>query len=161
MAARPRRAREFEGGGIVDAFEAYGSSVAPTPMDRRPDRRAKAPSKLDLKMEEKARLTKSYKILKRKERIEILAEEPRLLDFMRYLRKVTAETGDELLEAIEACDWLMRASQKARGFALSRIAVRSDRLRLQAGELPLDDPLPPETSVFFEAQKLLRQGGVL
>lgn len=146
---------------MTDAFEAYGATAAPVIADRRPNRRAKSPSKLDLKMEEKARLSKAYRVLKRKERIEILKEEPRLLDFMRYLRKVTAEMGQELLDAIEACDWLMSAPQRVRGFALSRIAVRSDRLRLLAGDLPLDDPLPPETSVFFEAQKLLRRAGVL
>lgn len=146
---------------MTDAFESYGETAAPTPVDRRPDRRKKAPSKLDLKMEEKQRLAKSYKAAKRQERIEILKAEPRLLNFMRYLRSVGAEQGDELLEAIAASDWLMHAPAIVRGFALSRIARRQEKIQLMHGMIPLDDPLPPATSVFFQAQKLLRTGGRL
>jgi len=144
-----------------DAFEAYGEQVAPVIADRRPNRRAKQPSALDLKMEEKARLTRAYKAAKRAERIEILKAEPRLLDFMRYLRSVTADQADDLLEAVADSKWLMSAPQTVRGFALSRIARRQEKLLLMLGMIPLDDPMPPETSVFFEAQKLLRRGGAL
>lgn len=145
----------------MNAFEAYGEQKAPTPQDRRPNRRKKNPSPLDLKMEERQRLTRTYRMLKRQERINILATEPRLLDFMRYLRKVGADDGDELLEAIEASDWLMAANADVRHFALSRIGVRESRIKLSLGLMPLDDPLPPDTSVFFEAQRLLRKAGTL
>lgn len=146
---------------MTDAFELYGETAAPVVPDRRADRRKKAPSALDLKMEEKQRLTRAYKALKRAERVEILQEQPRLLDFMRYLHSVTADQADELLDAIAASDWLMRAPQRIRGFALSRIARRQEKLLLLHGRVPLDDPMPPETSVFFEAQRLLRTGGLL
>lgn len=146
---------------MTDAFEAYGETAAPVIADRRPNRRAKTPSKLDLKMEEKQRLNRTYKSLKREERVEILKAEPRLLDFMRYLRRVGIDQGDELLAAIGDSEWLMKAPQSVRGFALSRIARRQDKIKLMVGLIPLDDPMPPETTVFFEAQRLLRQGGKL
>lgn len=146
---------------MTDAFAAYGETAAPVFSDKRASRRKKEPSALDLKMEEKGRLHKAYKALKRQERIEILKAEPRLLDFMRYLRSVGPDQADELLDAIAASDWLMSAPQNVRAFALSRIARRQEKILLMAGLVPLDDPLPPETSVFFKAQSLLRQGGVL
>lgn len=146
---------------MTDAFATYGEQAAPVVADRRPGRRKKNPSKLDLRMEEKARLTRAYRIAKRAERIAILESEPRLLNFMRYLRSVGADQGSELLDAIGASDWLPGAPQAVRAFALSRIARRQEKIRLLVGLVPLDDPLPPETSLFFEAQKLLRVGGVL
>ncbi|QDZ07473.1 hypothetical protein FPZ24_08245 [Sphingomonas panacisoli] len=150
---------------MTDAFASYGEAAAPIFTDPRANRRKKDPSALDLKMEEKGRLLKAYKAMRRKLRIEILAEEPRLLNLMRYLRSVGPDDGDELLAAIGACDWLMTAPQNVRAFALERIRRREDKIKLMMGERPLDDPLPPElggrTTVFFEAQKLLRKGGVL
>lgn len=145
----------------TDAFAAYAETAAPVVADRRARRRAKAPSKLDLRMEERQRLTRAYKIAKRAERIAILESEPRLLNFMRYLRSVGANQADELLDAIATSDWLITAPQLVRAFALSRIARRQEKIRLMVGLVPLDDPMPPESSVFFEAQKLLWQGGAL
>lgn len=145
----------------TDTFASYGETAAPVFADPRANRRKKNPSQLDLKMEERARLSKAYRALKRLERIEILKAEPRLLNFMRYLRSVGADQADELLEAIANSDWLMTAPQVVRAFALSRIGRRQEKIRLMLGLIPLDDPMPPETSLFFEAQKLLRQGGAL
>ncbi len=146
---------------MVNPFEDYGTANAPVIADRRPNRRAKSPSKLDLKMEEKQRLTKAYKATRRLRRAEILQREPRLLDFMRYLRRVGPDDGDELLPAIEACDWLMAAPQDVRLFALERIGSCEARIKLKLGLVPLDDPMPPATSVYLEAQKLLRRAGTL
>lgn len=145
----------------MSPFETYAAEAAPMPVDRRADRRKKAPSKLDLKMEEKQRLTRAYKIQRRALRIEILQREPRLLDFMRYLRRVGPDDADDLLDGLRECEWLLGAAQDIRGFALSRIASRETKIKLALGEVPFDDPLPPATSVFFEAQKILRQGGPL
>jgi hypothetical protein len=145
----------------MNAFETYGETAAPKVPDNRANRRKKAPSKLDLKMEEKQRLTKAYKSLRRQLRIEILQREPRLKDLIRYLRKVGPEDGDDLIEAVAACQWLMTADQEVRLFALNLVARREDKIKLSLGLLPLDDPLPPETCVFFEVQRLLRMGGAL
>lgn len=150
---------------MTDAFADYGASAAPVFADPRANRRKKEPSKLDLKMEEKGRLVRHYKALRRAARIAILQEEPRLLDLMRYVRSVGPGDGDELLDAIKASDWLMAAPQNVRAFALERIRRREDKIKLMLGLVPFDDPLPPElgghTTVFFEAQKLLRTGGPL
>lgn len=152
---------------MTDAFAAYAETAAPTPMDPRANRRKKDPSAFDLKMEEKGRLHKRYKAMKRQERIEILAAEPRLLNFMRYLRGVGADQADEFLDALATCDWLLSASQSVRLFALGRIQRREDKIRLMLGEKPMDDPLPTslggpsEATVYFKARALLATAGPL
>lgn len=146
---------------MTDAFASYGETAAPTPADRRPNRRKKNPSVLDLKMEEKARLTRAYRASKKAERIAILKDEPRLLNFMRYLRSVGPDDGDELLESIEASDWLMSAPQSVRLFALSRIGRRQDKIKLMLGLRPLDDAPFGPPCVFGKARDLLRKAGAL
>lgn len=145
----------------MNHFETYGTAKAPVIPDNRANRRAKAPSKLDLKMEEKQRLSKAYKASRRLARIAILKEEPRLLDFMRFLRRVGPDNGGELLEALAACDWLKNASQNIRLFALERIARRADKILLAIGETPFCDPMPPETNVYQQARAILASGGRL
>jgi hypothetical protein len=146
---------------MTNPFLDYGADKAPVIPDRRADRRAKKPSALDLKMEEKQRLTKAYKATRRLHRIAVLADEPRLLDFMRYLRRVGPDDGDELLLALRDCDWLLDAPQRVRLFALERVASREDKIRLSLGLVPFSDPMPPATSVYLEARAILSSRGRL
>jgi hypothetical protein len=118
----------------------------------------KAPSKLDLKFAESKRLSNAYRAMKRKERSAIIASEPRLLDFIRYLRRVTADDGDELLEAI-ATSWLPKAAGSVRFFALNLVGRKTDKIKQSLGLPILDDPMPPETNVFFRARDILVPGG--
>jgi hypothetical protein len=147
---------------MSDLFASYGETrAARRNDDRPPPSRTKAPSALEKKMAERDRLSKSYRMMKRQERIETLQREPRLLDFMRYLRRMQADDADDLLQGLREASWLLHAPQDVRLFALGRIARRADKIRLMLGMTPMDDPLPPETSVFFEARDILAAGGRL
>lgn len=144
----------------MNAFEEYGAEKAPTIPDNRANRRKKNPSKLDLRMEEKQRLTKAYLASRRQRRAELLEQEPRLKDLIKYLRKVGPEDGDELIAAFQACQWLRLAPAEIKMFALELVARKEAKLRLEVGEQPLDDPLPPDTSVYFEVRSVLRSWGL-
>ena len=145
---------------MTDAFAEYGETKAPTIPDNRANRRAKAPSALDLKMEAKQRLTKAYLASRRRRRTELLMAEPRLKDLIRYLRKVGPEDGDELIAAFQACEWLLQAGADIKMFALELVSRQETKIRLQVGLQPLDDPLPPDTSVYFEVRSILRKAGL-
>jgi len=141
-------------------FEEYGAAKAPVIPDNRANRRAKAPSALDKKMEEKQRLTKAYLASQRARRARLLEQEPRLKGLISYLRKVGPEDGDELIAAFSACQWLLSSSAEVKMFALELVSRKEAKLRLEIGEQPLDDPLPPDTSVYFEVRSLLRKAGL-
>lgn len=144
----------------MNAFEQYGAEKAPVIPDNRANRRAKAPSALDLKMAEKQRLTKAYLASRRARRAQLLEAEPRLKDLIRYLIRVTAEDGDDLIAAFQACQWLLQASPDIKMFALELVARKEAQIKLALGFEPLDDPLPPDTSVYFEVRTLLRRAGL-
>lgn len=144
----------------MNAFASYAEQAIPAPVQRAQARKeaaaAKAPSALDLKVQERQRLSKAYRIWKREERQEVFAAEPRLRNFMRYVGRV--RDGDELVEAINE-SWLPASPQPVRIMALQLVARRCDRLNRQAGFEPLDDPMPPETSTYFRCRDLLHAGG--
>lgn len=139
----------------MNAFSSYGDEKVYTPV--RP-RKEKAPSQLDLKMEEKQRLNKAYRRWRAECNRAAVIAEPRLVGFMRYLRSVQAEHARELIEQVRT-SWLVSASQDVRIFALRMISARCDKINREFGVEALDDPLPPETSVYFEARALLHAGG--
>lgn len=144
----------------MNPFEAYAADKAPVIPDNRANRRKKDPSKLDLKMEEKQRLTKAYLASRRARRAHLLEQEPRLRDLVKYLRKIGPEDGEELIAAFSACQWLLRASPEIKMFALELVARTESKIKLSLGFEPLDDPLPPETSVYFEVRGILRSRGL-
>lgn len=144
---------------MTDPFANYGLEAAPArTADPRAARKTKAPSALDRKMAERNRVSAQYRALKRIERTKTLAQEPRLRDFLKYLRRVGPEDGDEMVEAV-AESWLPKATADVRYFALHLIGRRSDKIRQSLGLSPLDDPLPPETNAFFRAREILVPGG--
>jgi hypothetical protein len=91
----------------------------------------------------------------------LIEAEPRLLGFLKFVRRMEIDDGDELIEAIGACDWLLNSDQDTRIFALDAIQTRADRLKLLLGLPTLSDPLPPDTSVWIECRKLLSSRGQL
>jgi hypothetical protein len=143
----------------MNAFAQYADAAAPKrPMTRAQRKAGFAPSKLEQALDEKARLSKRYKLWKRQQNNEVLASEPRLKDFLRYLKTVQPSDGAELIGAVET-SWLPDAPQPVRIFALRMIGARCDKLNRQMGFAVLDDPLPPETTVYFQARDLLHDGG--
>lgn len=148
-----------------DLFAAYGAdkgrrdTIRDWDSQRAKHSPVKELSPLEKKLREKQRLSKAYRIWRRKEVRAILASEPRLSSFLRYLRRVTVDMADELIDAITVCEWLLHAPQPVRLFALRMIDNRCNRLNQQLGNDTLDDPLPPETSTYFRARELLHPGG--
>jgi hypothetical protein len=146
-----------------DLFAAYATQAIPLSQQRKQAKQeaaaAKPLSAFDEKMLEKQRLSRAYRIWRRGQTKEILAGEPRLARFLRYLRTVTAETGDELLEAIAVSDWLRSAPESVRVFALRMIDARCNRINRTFGNEALDDPLPPETNIYLRARDILYAGG--
>lgn len=146
----------------MTAFLQYGMAAAPERRKAAPGVRPEKPlSPLEARMREKQRLTRAFRVWRRNEVKAVLASEPRLGGFLRFLRKVTPENGDELIEALSACEWLRAAPLNTRIFALRMIAARCDKLNRMMGNEALDDPLPPETSIYFQARALLHAGGRL
>jgi hypothetical protein len=142
----------------MNAFLEHGMSAVPEKRQAAP-RPEKPLSALEKKMREKQRLSRSFRAWRRAEVKAVLASEPRLSGFLRYLRTVTPDKGDELLEALTACEWLRAAPLNTRIFALRMISARADKLNRMMGNEALDDPLPPETSIYFVARDLLHAGG--
>ena len=140
----------------MNAFITYADEKVYEPP--RPKWEKKAPSPLDLKMEEKQRLNKEYRRWRAECNRAAVIAEPRLTGFMRYLRTVGAEQAQELIEAIST-SWLITAPQSVRIFALRMISARCDKINRAFGLEPLDDPIPPESSVYFKARDLLHNGG--
>lgn len=144
---------------IEDMFAAYGAASIPAPQRRAEMRRDdKMKSAFDLKIEEKQRLSARYRKWKTSEARATLASEPRLRDFNRYLRRVQPQDAGELIEAV-ATSWLPASPQDVRIYALRMIDRHCNRLNLRMGNEILDDPMPPETSVYFLAREILHAGG--
>lgn len=143
---------------LDDMFVEYGARSIPAPQLRAQMLRDKEPSELEKKLLEKQRLSARYRKWKTQEARATLASEPRLRDFNRYLRTVAPQDGDELIEAV-ADSWLLECDQSVRVYALRMIDRHCNRLNLRLGNEPLDDPLPPETTVYFRARALLHAGG--
>ena len=145
---------------MSDLFASYADQAVSPAMQRRQAKAeaAKPKSALDLKMEEKQRLSKAYRLWKSAERAAVLAAEPRLRDFLRYLRSVRPDAAGELLEAI-AGSWLVTSPRPIRLFALDLVRRHCDRINRRLGFEPLDDPIPPETTLYFRARDLLYPGG--
>jgi hypothetical protein len=141
-----------------EMFAEYGAKSIPEPQLRAQMRRDREPSELEKKLLEKQRLSARYRKWKTQEARETLASEPRLRDFNRYLRRVKPEEGDELIEAI-AESWLPACPQPVRVYALRMIDRHCNRINQRLGNDILDDPLPPETTVYFKARALLHAGG--
>lgn len=140
-----------------DLFAEYGNKAIPAPQ-MRAQLRKDVKSAFEERMEEKQRLSARYRKWKTSEARATLASEPRLRAFNRYLRKIEPQDGDELIEAI-AESWLPESRQDVRIYALRMVDRHCNRLNLRLGHEILDDPLPPETNVYFRARALLHTGG--
>lgn len=147
---------------MTDLFSAYAQEAIPPSVQRQQARRqaeaAKPLSALEKKMQERQRLSRAYRAWKRQWRASVLAIEPRLIDFLRYLRTVRPAQSDELVQAIKT-SWLATAARDVRLFALELVSRHCDRINRSMGFEALDDPIPPETSLYFRCRDLLHNGG--
>jgi hypothetical protein len=134
----------------VNAFSSYAGEA----MKKMP----KQVSALDQKMAEKQRLSRAYTRWQRQHIKDVVASEPRLRDFRSYLRQVTTGDAGELIEAV-ANSWLPSSSLDVRVLALRLIDLHANKINRVFGIMALDDPMPPESSVYFEARAILYPGG--
>ena len=130
---------------MTDPFASYGATAAPKQFPKRGrNREVFAPSALEKKQAEKQRLSKAYRIDQRKRNAEIMMREPRLKGFMRYLKTIGPDDGDDLIEQVRI-SWLRESDDEVKTFAKAMITARCDKIaRVCFGREPLDDPLPPE-----------------
>jgi len=135
----------------MDMFAHYAAQAIPASVQRKQAKAEKPPTALELKMQEKQRLSRAYRAARRVINKETLAAEPRLLAFARYLKK---SQPAELVEAISQ-SWLPTAPDDIKAYALRLITARCDKINRSLGFEALDDPMPPETSTFFRARAAL------
>ncbi len=111
-----------------------------------------------------ARTMAAYRAARAKWADEILADEADPADWQQF-REQLAQLGRGATPAQFlawlAASFLPRAHPDVRAIALRMIAQRADRIRIERGDQPLDDPAPPQTSVFIEARRLLQADGRL
>ena len=143
---------------MTDLFSKYGAEKS---RERAPQKSVidKPLSPLELKMREKQRLSKAFRKWRRSENQAILTGEPRLRDFMKYIRTVDVTNGGELIDALDACQWMRSASLNVRIFALRMISARCDQINRRLGNEAFDDPIPPDTGIYFLARDRLHEGG--
>jgi len=142
----------------MNAFEQYADEKGYRGLPKKHEKLARGPSELDKMEAEKQRLSRAYLAQNRADAKAILLQEPRLKTFRRYLKTVGAADADMLLDDIRQ-SWLPAAPVDVRIAALRLVEARCQRIRLSVGLNALDDPLPPETNVYFEAKDLLYAGG--
>jgi hypothetical protein len=138
---------------VTDLFASYGETVAP----KRQQRIEKPLSQLDLKLREKQRLSRAYRVAKRKDAQDALQQEPRLGAFSRFVR--AAGSANEIVTGI-AESWLPAAPENIRRMALTIVGARCDKIDKAAGFSPLnDDVVMPgdasEPSCFFRVRDVL------
>jgi hypothetical protein len=153
---------QFGRASMSDLFAAYAEQAIPPSVQRKQAAReaeaARPSSPLEKKMQEKQRLSRAYRIWKREWRTSVLEIEPRLADFLRYLRTIKPADAGELVDALRT-SWLVTAARDVRLFALELISRHCDRINRRMGFEALDDPMPPETSLYFECREMLHNGG--
>lgn len=141
---------------MTDPFASYGATAAPKQFPQRGRKREGfAPSALEKKQAEKQRLSKAYRIDRRKRNAEIMAREPRLLGFIRYLKTIGPDDGVDLIEQVRI-SWLVQSVEEVRTFALRMIDARCNKIaRVCFGRQELDDPMPPEKNVYMFCRDLI------
>lgn len=104
------------------------------------------------KQDSKSRWLRNYRASHRALWAEMVAREPRLLNFRRFVRQ--CETPAQLLVGL-ADSWVRTADKDIRHAALRQIDRQANRHARWAGRPVLDDPLPPATNVFLTAKQML------
>lgn len=144
----------------MNAFSSFAETAIPRVVKRRIERKEAARSPLEKKMDEKARLSKAYRLYKREQAREMFAAEPMLRDIRRDLKRLSPETADAVFRKL----MLLRGAPRAvRGFAVDMVSGATDRVNLSLGFDVLDEDLPeclggPPPSFFRRVHRALING---
>ena len=71
-----------------------------------------------------------------------------------FLRLMTLEDGERLLDILDRLDWFRHADRNIRGYLLSSIDEAIINLRVDNGLAPIDDALPGEQLTIFQMIKV-------
>lgn len=110
------------------------------------------PQTLQDKQDEKNRLMKAFRAARRQEWAELTEQEPRLIEFKKALR--TMREPAQVLSYVSE-SWVREAPEKVRRAALRLVGKHCDREKRFAGRPVFDDPLPPDTNVYFTIKGML------
>ena len=110
------------------------------------------PLTLQEKQDEQNRLAKAYRAAKREEWRELTEQEPRLIEFRKSLRSLR---DPKQVVSFIAESWVRHAPDPVRRAALRLVDAHSNREKRFAGRPIFDDPLPPDTNVFFTVKGML------
>lgn len=112
----------------------------------------RVPVALQEKQQERARLLKAYNASRRAKWEEAKTRFPEIEDFADRLR--TCITPEGTINYVKR-HVIMSAPKDIRYIALRIIDKHCNKRALASGGQELDDPLPPQTSVFFVCKDLL------
>lgn len=113
----------------------------------------RVPVTLEEKQAEKHRLAQAYRRKKRALWEAMKAQEPRIVVLEKAVR--ASNTPSEVLALLRG-SWVLNAPDDVRFMALRIIDNHCNRMALREGRQTLDDPLPPDTSLYFVCRDLLR-----
>jgi hypothetical protein len=110
------------------------------------------PGELEQKLADQSKQVSSYNTWKRSELAKMQAQYGENWDrFALMVRKFTFDSNPlDFICFLNELQWLHQADLRARQIALSYIANRLVKLRLEAGLAPFDDSLPGEEPTLFE-----------
>jgi hypothetical protein len=104
------------------------------------------------KQEEKGRLAKHYRALRRSDWEAFCQQEPRIIQFGKDVR--ARKTSADVLAYVRG-SWVVSAPQDARIYALRIVNAHADKMARAAGGEALNDPLPPKRNLFIAVRELL------
>jgi len=145
----------------LNPFEAFADTYTPRPVKARRKQSAgrRTKSAKDKRSEERGKLAARYRREEARRTAEALASPlgKRLASLLAEFDRLTIDDADVMIARLEGQDWLLEADEDFRRLALRLIDKRIGRIRLAAGLIELDDPLPgAPDSAFFIIKRLLR-----
>ena len=106
-------------------------------------------------LRERAQLNQAYRRAKSAHRHQLYQQYPRLHQFGLQLNRFQAPHAAAFLTFVreENRSWLCTAPPEVRFEALSLVDERIQRIRMNAGLLPMDDPLPEQDDDVWQLAK--------
>ena len=101
--------------------------------------------------EETDRLVSVYKVGRQEWFNQILSTcPPEAIKVLRYVRQMPKQAEDDFLNRMQSLEWLMAGSADVKLMVLRVIEKRMESIAV------LNDPLPPQTNMYFKARDILQ-----
>ena len=142
-----------------DFFTQYANNATPRAVQRKETRASqKERDRIQAQQDAEAILSKAARAADRAWREKTIAEceDPAAMEsIIGWLKRTGPDDGEAIVETVTQAAGLFKGPD-ARRMILQAVDKASCRIRRKLGLRELDDPLPPETNVFFECQEILR-----